>query len=294
MYRIQNVDATDYYEYSFSETDPQPKIFSYYESGGDDEYRITDLDMDVYLESFYRNICDYDLAEARLRYTEEDHGFYICNYDLGENDVTFYFDAETGWLLFTDETCFTEAGITTQVVTAFEPCESEFPDFTFRDSISSVVTGVIPGGSDLKATGAEKLSFQTVDLYGNPVDESIIQGASLVILNIWEPWCSPCCKELPDMEKLYQKYRNAGVLFIGVYDRERADMDDYDNFAKSRIDEAGVTFPIIKDCEELRRFQNSGWPANYFFDGEGNLILADDCGGYMTYDAWEKLILSLF
>ena len=283
------MDATDYYEHYFSETDPQPKIFSYSESGGDDEYRITDLDSDMYLESYYRNICDYDLAEARLRYAEEDNGFYFCNYDLGENDVTFYFDAETGWLLFTQETCVTEAGITTMVVTAFEPCESNFPDFTFRDSIASTVTGIIPGGSDIKATGTGKLSFQTVDLHGNPVDESIIKGASLVILNIWEPWC----KELHDMEKLYQKYRNVGVLFIGVYDRERADMDDYDNFAKSRIDEDSVTFPVIKRCEELRRFQNNSWPMNYFFDGEGNLIPTEDSGGYMTYDALEKLILSL-
>ncbi len=294
LYRIQNMDSPDYYEYSFAESEPKPKIFSYYESGGDDEYRITDFDLDAYIESCYQNISGYDLTGARLRYAEEDDGYYICNYDLGDRDVTFYFDAETEWLAFTVETCVTETGSAAEVISSYAPCETDELDFTFRDSISAAVTGIVSGGPDTKAAArAEKLSFNTVDLYGNPVDESIIQGSSLVILNIWEPWCSPCCKELPDMERIYQKYRDAGVLFIGVYDRERADFDDYDNFAKSRISEAGVTYPIIKDCEALRSFQNNGWPSNYFFDGEGNLLQYDDDNGYMNYEAWEKLILSL-
>ena len=38
-------------------------------------------------------------------------------------------------------------------------------------------------------------------------------------------------------------------------------------------------------------YVNDGWPENYFFDGEGNLLSNEPDGGYKTYDDWEQLIL---
>ena len=133
-----------------------------------------------------------------------------------------------------------------------------------------------------------RLRFSTVDIYGRPVDESIIQGARLVILNIWEPWCGPCVKELPSMEKLYEKYKDAGVLFLGLCCRHE---DSTAEDSREIVEDVGITYPVIMDCAELKQFDNDGWPENYFFDGEGKLLDPEPDGGYKTEEAWEQLIL---
>ena len=89
------------------------------------------------------------------------------------------------------------------------------------------------------------------------------------------------------MEKLYRKYQDQGLLFIGVYKR---DEDATDEEALEEISKIGITYPIIQDCAELQQFENDGWPCTYVFDGDGNKI-GDTIDGYKPEDAWEALII---
>ena len=132
-----------------------------------------------------------------------------------------------------------------------------------------------------------KLSFHTKDVYGNDIDSSIIAGKKLVLVNFWEPWCGWCLKEMPDMEKLYRKYMDQGLLFIGVYKR---DEDVTDEEALEEIRNMGITYPIIQDCAELQQFTNDAWPCTYVFDGDGNKI-GDIIDGYKPEDAWEAIVI---
>ncbi len=192
------------------------------------------------------------------------------------------------------ENGFLETGVPYQSVRQIGVCDSKMPDVTFRNSILEE-SGVTfddqeepePAGPALDPDN-NRLQFSTVDIYGRPVDESIIQGARLVILNIWEPWCGPCVKELPSMEKLYQKYQDAGVLFVGVCCRHE---DSTAEDSQEIVEDIGITYPVIMDCAELKQFDNDGWPENYFFDGEGKLLDPEPDGGYKTEEAWEQLIL---
>ena len=299
IYSVQIIEhngGEDYYEYSYYESYPYSALYSYvYEGGtGEDSNTVTLVDAEDVSATWYDSICGYDLSNARLRYSEEDDGFLVFDYDLGDRDVCFYLDAETKWLCYAVETGFLETGVPYQVVRQIGVCESMLPDVTFRDSILEEADVSFEDQEESQAaapaldTETARLRFNTVDVYGQSVDESILQGARLVILNIWEPWCGPCVKELPSMEKLYQKYKNAGVLFIGLCCRHEVSTAED---SREIVEDIGITYPVIMDCPELKQFDNNGWPENYFFDGEGQLLSPEPDGGYKTEEAWEQLIL---
>ena len=308
IYSVQIIEhngGEDYYEYRYYEDYPYSALYSYVYDGstGEDSNTVTLIEAEDVYTSWHESIWGYDLSNARLKYSEEDNGFLVFVYDLGDRDVSFYLNPETKWLCYAVENGFLETGAPYQAVRQIGTCDSRLPDVTFRNSIL-VESGVTFEDQEESQTSApalepetsapaldpemNRLRFSTVDIYGRPVDESIIQGARLVILNIWEPWCGPCVKELPSMEKLYEKYKDAGVLFLGLCCRhEDSTVED----SMEIVEDVGITYPVIMDCAELKQFDNDGWPENYFFDGEGKLLDPEPDGGYKTEEAWEQLIL---
>ena len=308
IYSVQIIEhngGEDYYEYRYYEDYPYSALYSYVYDGstGEDSNTVTLIEAEDVYTSWHESIWGYDLSNARLKYSEEDNGFLVFVYDLGDRDVSFYLNPETKWLCYAVENGFLETGAPYQAVRQIGTCDSRLPDVTFRNSIL-VESGVTFEDQEESQTSApvlepetsapaldpemNRLRFSTVDIYGRPVDESIIQGARLVILNIWEPWCGPCVKELPSMEKLYEKYKDAGVLFLGLCCRHE---DSTAEDSREIVEDVGITYPVIMDCAELKQFDNDGWPENYFFDGEGKLLDPEPDGGYKTEEAWEQLIL---
>ena len=308
IYSVQIIEyngGEDYYEYRYYEDYPYSALYSYVYDGstGEDSNTVTLIEAEDVYTSWHESIWGYDLSRARLKYSEEDNGFLVFVYDLGDRDVSFYLNPETKWLCYAVENGFLETGAPYQAVRQIGTCDSRLPDVTFRNSIL-VESGVTFEDQEESQTSApvlepetsapaldpemNRLRFSTVDIYGRPVDESIIQGARLVILNIWEPWCGPCVKELPSMEKLYEKYKDAGVLFLGLCCRHE---DSTAEDSMEIVEDVGITYPVIMDCAELKQFDNNGWPENYFFDGEGKLLDPEPDGGYKTEEAWEQLIL---
>ncbi len=129
------------------------------------------------------------------------------------------------------------------------------------------------------------LVFDTLDHEGNLVTNEIITGSKLVILNLWAPWCGPCVGEMPDLEKLYQKYKDDGLLILGVF-------SPYDSLDDVRdiIKECGVTYPCIVQDENLNKYEQTYIPATFFFDGNGNLLESEPVIGSKSYDEWVKYV----
>ena len=61
--------------------------------------------------------------------------------------------------------------------------------------------------------------FTLTDLDGNSVRLQDLRG-QVVFLNFWATWCPPCRAEMPDIEALHRKYRDRGVVVLGVDLRE--------------------------------------------------------------------------
>ena len=135
------------------------------------------------------------------------------------------------------------------------------------------------------------LSFSSVDTDGNAVDSSIFKDSKVTMVNCWEPWCVHCKDEMPDLQKLYEKYESDGFNIIGVYADEAG--------LQEALDETGVSYPIILASDELKIFGNSR-PTTVFVDSEGRVLEIpskylpkNKCAllGAQSYDGWEELIL---
>lgn len=63
--------------------------------------------------------------------------------------------------------------------------------------------------------GAKAPSFALPDLSGKTISLEQFNG-KVVFLDFWAPWCVPCRQELPELDKLYVKYRKDGFEVIAI------------------------------------------------------------------------------
>ena len=133
----------------------------------------------------------------------------------------------------------------------------------------------------------EKLSFDTVTLYGDPIDSGNFHEYDLIIVNCWAEWCGPCVRELPELERIHQEYPN--VLILGVLSFS----DDVDG-ALETLKYAGVTYPVLLPAGTLtdRVNQFDAIPTTMFFDSTGSEI-ADPIVGSMSYSEWKTVVEDL-
>ena len=154
---------------------------------------------------------------------------------------------------------------------------------------SAAKKGTTESGATEEMAGGEAsdgLQFETVDIDGNAVTNEIMEGAKLVLLNLWEPWCGPCVGEMPDLEKLYEEYKDQGLLILGVYATFSMDED-----AKEIVTSLGITYPILKADSELLALEQSYVPATFLLDCEGRLLYEEPIAGARDYDTWKEIVL---
>jgi hypothetical protein len=74
-----------------------------------------------------------------------------------------------------------------------------------------------PSGADKSEAlvGKPAPDFELKDLQGQSVKLADLRG-KVVLLNFWATWCGPCRQEIPHLEKLYQTYKEKGLVILGV------------------------------------------------------------------------------
>lgn len=129
------------------------------------------------------------------------------------------------------------------------------------------------------------IDLTTTDINGNPVTNDMIKDAKLVVLNFWEPWCGPCVRELPALQKLYENYKDKGLIVIGVYSSFDQDKD-----VRDLIKSKNITYPIIRNTDNFYSLHTGSIPTTYFLDNEGNILTEQPFIGSRIYLEWETLI----
>jgi thiol-disulfide isomerase/thioredoxin len=87
-----------------------------------------------------------------------------------------------------------------------------------------------------------------------------------VLLDFWGQWSGPCVKQLPICEQLHTKFKDRGLVVIGVHSAHRPDKLD------ALLKEKKVTFPVMIDRgESADGFQVNVWPSYVLIDKTGKI-----------------------
>src|SRR3989337_3058326 len=108
--------------------------------------------------------------------------------------------------------------------------------------------------------------FSITGFDGRTVTLSKLQG-QVVIVNFWASWCPPCREEAAYLEETWRKYKDKGVVFIGV------DWVDTEKEALAYIDEFDITYlngPDIK-TRISQAYNIQGVPETFFVAKNGEL-----------------------
>jgi cytochrome c biogenesis protein CcdA/thiol-disulfide isomerase/thioredoxin len=108
-------------------------------------------------------------------------------------------------------------------------------------------------------------------LNSGPLTPEALRGKVLLI-DFWTYSCINCLHALPYVRAWADKYRDQGLVVIGIHTPEFAYEKDLGNVRKA-IARLGIKFPVATDNNYAiwRAFSNEYWPAHYFVDAEGRI-----------------------
>jgi thiol-disulfide isomerase/thioredoxin len=118
---------------------------------------------------------------------------------------------------------------------------------------------------------ASELSGATGWLNSSPLTLQSLRG-KVVLVDFWTFACINCRRALPHVRAWAEKYKDQGLVVIGVHAPEFA-FERKPGNVKRAVGELGLNFPIAIDNDFAiwRAFSNQYWPANYFIDAQGRI-----------------------
>ncbi len=111
------------------------------------------------------------------------------------------------------------------------------------------------------------IDFTLKNLNGKEVSLSDFRGKN-VYVNFFATWCPPCRAEMPDIEKMYQKYKDNDFVVLAV------DLGEYSDTVKSFFETNNLNFPTVLDSDQMvaSQYNISAIPVSIFIDKQGNIV----------------------
>lgn len=136
------------------------------------------------------------------------------------------------------------------------------------------------------------LSGATGWINTKPLTAKDLKG-KVVLVDFWAYSCINCLRSLPYIEAWSEKYKDSGLVVIGVHTPEFGFGTKLDNVQRA-VRKFHVTFPIALDSNYAiwKAFQNQYWPADYFIDSRGRIQYAHfGEGDYARSEQWIQKLL---
>lgn len=115
-------------------------------------------------------------------------------------------------------------------------------------------------------TKRQDADFTLADLQGKAWHLQDLRG-KVVLVNFWATWCPPCRKEMPDLDALYNKFKDQGFVVLAISDEEAAKVTPF-------ITEHKISYPVLLDpgrkVNDL--FIVEGIPKSFVYDRSGKMV----------------------
>lgn len=104
-----------------------------------------------------------------------------------------------------------------------------------------------------------------------PLSAQALRG-KVVLIDFWTYSCINCLRSLPFVKAWYARYRDHGLVVIGVHAPEFAFEKDPGNVRRA-VRDLGILYPVALDNQYSiwQAFDNQYWPAHYFIDAMGRI-----------------------
>ncbi|MDE2222364.1 MAG: cytochrome c biogenesis protein DipZ [Candidatus Omnitrophica bacterium] len=114
----------------------------------------------------------------------------------------------------------------------------------------------------------------------------------VVLVDFWTYSCINCVRTLPHLKSWWQRYKNDGLVIVGVHTPEFAFERETQNVARA-LKQFGITYPVAQDNDyrTWSNYHNRYWPAEYLIDAKGHVRRVHFGEGH--YDQTEEAIRAL-
>jgi cytochrome c biogenesis protein CcdA/thiol-disulfide isomerase/thioredoxin len=145
---------------------------------------------------------------------------------------------------------------------------------------------------DVSDSAKPDLSGATAWINSAPLTFAALRG-KVVLVDFWTYSCINCLRTLPYVKAWNEKYKDSGLVIIGVHTPEFPFEKDEANVRKA-VKDLGVAYPVAMDNDYKiwRSFNNEYWPADYFIDAGGNIRFHHfGEGSYEESEKWIRTLL---
>ena len=125
----------------------------------------------------------------------------------------------------------------------------------------------------------QAFDFTAMDKDGKTVKLSDFKGKK-VYINMWASWCGPCMREIPELEKTYQKLKNnKDIVFLSMTSpndsefKNQSPQDKDKDVILNKAKELGVTYPVLFDVNDrfIINYAIRSFPTHIFINSDGTI-----------------------
>ena len=98
-------------------------------------------------------------------------------------------------------------------------------------------------------------------------------SGTVTLVDFWSSSCTNCQREIPELEAIYEKYKDYGLVVVGVHSPQQAYERDT-SVVNASIEKLGITYPVAldPDLEAFKAYGATAWPTHFIAGADGKLV----------------------
>ena len=151
---------------------------------------------------------------------------------------------------------------------------------------STLLGGTVPAASPYVDGPALTYTLQDLDGHQVPFDDDRFEG-KVVLVDLWGTWCPPCLTEIPTFVDLQDRYRDEGLVIVGISFERMDNVLKRRALVRSYADRYGMNY-LLLDGGTIRRIADAlptirnigGLPVEILIDRDGRVLRTRNGNGY--------------